>query len=161
MGSQSSSEVLAIGNSRRSWALSGKYRFCGCHRRLEKVRYRLSFVTSRENEILKIRMWTGEGIGDRSGMMVGCIWECFAVLRRVWVDLKWTSWLDFLKLTFWFGRFWRKIMKHSFGMHHDQEAKEAAFGASKPCTAGSSSVSQINFYERNLRFINFVVILTK
>ena len=30
-------------------------------------------------------------------------------------------------------------MKHSFGMHHDQEAKEAAFGASKPCTAGSSS----------------------
>ena len=23
-------------------------------------------------------------------------------------------------------------------MHHDQEAKEAAFGASKPCTAGSS-----------------------
>ena len=29
-------------------------------------------------------------------------------------------------------------MKHSFGMHHDQEAKEAAFGASKPCTAGSS-----------------------
>ena len=32
-------------------------------------------------------------------------------------------------------------MKHSFGMHHDQEAKEVAFGASKPCTAGSSILS--------------------
>ena len=73
MGCESSLEVLAIGNSGPSIVLFEKFRFSECSRRFEKVRYRLSFVTSRENEIFKIRISTREGIGDRSGMMGGCI----------------------------------------------------------------------------------------
>ena len=88
MGCESKWKVLAIGNSRPSIVLFGKIRFSGCHRRFEKVKYRLTVARSRENEILKIRISTREGIGDRLGMMGGCISECFAVLRRVWMGLE-------------------------------------------------------------------------
>ena len=88
---QRSSEVLTIGNSGPSIVLFEKFRFSECRRRFEKVRYRLTERRTHENEIFKIRISTREGIGDRSGMMGGCISECFAVLRRVWMGLERTS----------------------------------------------------------------------
>ena len=39
----------------------------------KKLDIMLTERRTHENEIFKIRIWTGEGIGDRSGMMVGCI----------------------------------------------------------------------------------------